>query len=294
MKYFGYGCLLPLAGWFAAALAVSLFLQWQLGVAPSATIGVALLAGGLGWAGAGLLYSALGRVSDHLALRAALGGREPQPGAGAVAVGTLQPRGALLQSPFGGGECVAYEYAVNCCIRAGSQRRITTCYNGVGVVPCTIASAAGHFRLLAVPELDPATTAAVHTSRSKALRYVAKTSFAPRSTSARELLERWSDADGNYRSDVGPAEAAPQDLSECQLEHRLVRADSPVCVTGYYDPARRAFVTPPAWAPMTRIYAGPTQPILKAMTRAALLRGAIGLALVLAALGIVAAFVADV
>jgi hypothetical protein len=190
------------------------------------------------------------------ALRAALAGAEPADGAGAVVVGTLQPRGAVLQAPFGGEDCVAYVYKVQLDSRTGRQRTTMTCFEGVGLVPCTIATAVGYFRLLTVAELDPGTTSSTNVQRGNVERYVRETTFQPKTQSAGELLRRWDDDDGNYRSDIASFSPDEVDWARCTFSQQVVKADSPVCVIGYFSAEQRAFVVPPVWAAATRILGG--------------------------------------
>ena len=255
MNRVAYGCLLGLGGWLIAGVAIGWYLR-RMGVAPDASFGAAVFLGLFIWAGFGLLYSALRGLREWWAVRAALAGGEPADGAGAVLVGTLQPTAACLQAPFDGDDCVAYAYKVQLDSGSGRQRTITTCFQGVGLAPCTIATAVGYFRLLTVAELDPGTTSSTNLQRAQVERYVRATTFKPKAQSADELLRRWDDADGNYRSDIAAVSPEQVDWARCTYSQQVVRCDSPVCVIGYFSAAQRAFVVPPAWAAATRILGG--------------------------------------
>lgn len=285
MNRIAYGCLLGLGGWLIASVVIA-FCLWRMGVAPDASLGAAVFLGLFLWAGFGLLYSALRSLREWWALRAALAGGEPIDGAGAVLVGTLQPRAACLQAPFDGEDCVAYAYKIQLDSGAGRQRTLTTCFEGVGMAPCTIATAVGYFRLLTVAELDPGTTSSSNLQRAQVERYVRATTFQPRTQSANELLRRWSDADGNYRSDNAAIPPEQIDWARCTFSQQVVRPDSPVCVIGYFSAAQRAFVVPPAWAAATRILGGRPDAValaIAATARSRLLWGFVLIGAVLAA-----------
>jgi hypothetical protein len=275
-----YGCLLGLGGWVAAALAIGWLLQGS-GVSSDAVAGASVLGGLLAWAGIALLYSGVRGLREWLALRAAVAGREPSDGAGAVLAGTLQARAACLQAPFDGSECVAYDYRVVSDRGAGRKRTIVTCFEGVGLAPCTLATATGYYRLLTVPELDPASTASPAPARDAVERYVRATTFLPRTESASELLRRWDDADGVYRSDIASVAPGEVDWSSCTFSQHVLKPDSRVCVIGYFSTTQRAFVVPPAWAAPTRILAGRPEEIaaaIAATARGRLIMGLIALA----------------
>lgn len=290
MNRIAYGCLLGLGGWLIAGMAIAFYLR-RMGVASDASIGAAVFLGLFIWAGFGLLYSALRGLREWWALRAALAGGEPVDGAGAVLLGTLQPRAACLQAPFDGEDCVAYAYKVQLDSGSGRRRTITTCFEGVGLAPCTIATAVGYFRLLTVAELDAGTTSITNLQRAEVERYVRATTFQPRTQSANELLRRWDDADGNYRSDIAAVSPERVDWARCTFSLQVVRPDSPVCVIGYFSAAQRAFVVPPAWAAATRILGGRPDAValaIAATARSRLLWGFVLFGAVLAAVWAIA------
>ncbi len=285
MNRVAYGCLLGLGGWLIAGVALAWYLR-RMGTAPDATLGAAVVLGLFLWAGFGLLYSALRGLREWWAVRAALAGGEPADGAGAVLVGTLQSTAASLQAPFDGEDCVAYAYKVQLDSGSGRQRTITTCFEGVGLAPCTIATAVGYFRLLTVAELDPGTTSSTNLQRAQVERYVRATTFKPKAQSADELLRRWDDADGNYRSDIAAVAPEQVDWARCTYSQQVVRPDSPVCVIGFFSAAQRAFVVPPAWAVATRVLGGRPDAIalaIAATARSRLVWGGVLIGAVLAA-----------
>lgn len=279
MKRVAFGCLYALGGWLLSAVAIVLGLRYGYGLGFPQTLGIAAMAGLLAWIALALLFAALRSLREWWALRAALAGRVPVDGAGAVIVGTLQAQGELLQAPFDAGECIAYHYRVIHDSGAGQRHRtISTLFDGVGLAPCTIASAAGYFRLLTVPELDAESTASGAVGEAAVQDYVRTTTFLDRRQAADELLQRWDDADGSYRSDVG--RIAPQDVdwARCSYALHVLRAHMQVCVFGYFCAERRALVPPPAWAGATRIYRGSGEQIAVRLRKSAWFRLCLGLA----------------
>ncbi len=108
-----------------------------------------------------------------------------------------------MKAPFDGSPAVAYAYEVSQVIGSGKSRRHLVHYKGIGLVPSRLLTASGNYQLLAVPDFEGPPQPLSHGEMlANAEKYVATTSFQPRKTSARELEERWSDADGAYRSDV--------------------------------------------------------------------------------------------
>ena len=63
-------------------------------------------------------------------------------------------------------------------------------------------------------------------------RYARATSFTGRDDAARELLARWTDADGSYRSDVAYAILDDVNLVNCRLAQRHIRPGAAVAVFG--------------------------------------------------------------
>ena len=94
----------------AIAGAIVYGLQRTHGLPPSDTIGVALLAGFIGWIATNLLFSAVQSWRERASIVNGMAGTEPVDGRQAVLVGHIEPLGAGLAGPFSGAECVAYKF----------------------------------------------------------------------------------------------------------------------------------------------------------------------------------------
>ena len=155
---------------------------------------------------------------------------QPVNGIRAVLVGTLEPvgLGPPLRAPFDGAECLTYSYQVTEVRGTGRRRTIFTHIKGVALAPSMIVTRTGSYRLLAVPELEgDEPTAPREQVIANLERYVRTTTFTSSDTSAQELLDRWSDADGVYRSDVGYTDLTQVNFGRCNLSQQTVRPGSP-------------------------------------------------------------------
>ncbi|HYN03802.1 MAG TPA: hypothetical protein VE359_15245, partial [Vicinamibacteria bacterium] len=259
---------------------------------PTATLGVGLFAGGIGWLAAGLLWAAVKAWRERAALADAVAGRPPVDGKAAVLTGRLEPMGKKVTAPLDGAECLVYAYEILVDRGSGKRRTIAPCYRGSALAPSAIVTAAGTYRLLAVPDLDGVEPAALSeaTALARATEYVRHTTFRPRTTSARELEERWCDDDGAYRADVSYVEGAAVDLAACRLVQRHVRPSAPVCVFGLYSETRGGIVPHPNWGRPTRLMVGDAARVAADLGASAVRRLAVGLLAGAAAAGLVAAF----
>ncbi len=284
--------LLWLGGWLALSGVLMAFLQRAYGQPPAATLGVGLLAGGIGWLSAGLLWAAARAWRQRAALAEALRGQSPADGREVVIAGRLEPMGRKLTAPLDGAECLAYAYEILVDRGSGRRRTIAPCYRGSALAPSAIQTPTGTHRLLAVPVLDGVEPEALAgaTAFAHATDYVRRTTFRRRTTSARELEEQWSDDDGAYRADVSYVEDEAVDLASCRLVQRLVRPGAPVCVFGLYSEARGGIVPHPNWGRPTRLMVGDAARVAADLGASAVRRLVIGLLAGAAAAGLVAAF----
>jgi hypothetical protein len=268
------------------------FLQRSYGHPPTATLGVGLFAGGIGWVSAGLLWAAVKAWRERAALADAVAGRPPVDGKAAVLTGRLEPMGKKVTAPLDGAECLVYAYEILVDTGSGKRRHIAPLYRGTALAPCSILTATGTYRLLAVPELDGLEPEALsrEAALARAAEYVRRTTFRPRTTSAGELEERWCDDDGAYRADVSYVEGKAVDLASCSLVQRHVRPGAPVCVFGLYSETRGGIVPHPNWAKPTRLFLGDAARVARDLASSALRRLAVGLLAGAAAAGLVAAF----
>jgi hypothetical protein len=284
--------LLWLGGWLAFSGALMALLQRSYGVPPAASLGVSLFAGGIGWVSAGLLWAAVTAWRHRAALAGALRGLPPADGREVVLAGRLEPLGRKLVAPFDGRECLAYAYEILVDRGSGKRRTIAPVYRGSALALSAIHTPTGTHRLLAVPALEGVEPDALAggTALARATDYVRRTPFRPRTTSARELEEQWSDDDGAYRADVSYVEGEAVDLASCRLVQRLVRPGAPVCVFGLYSEARGGIVPHPNWGRPTRLMVGDTARVAADLGASAVRRLVIGLLAGAAAAGLVAAF----
>lgn len=285
--------LLLVGGWAALSGAVMAYLQHAHGLGPQATGGVSLMAGGFAWVSVGLLWGAVRALRERSALARALEGTPPVDGTLTALAGRLEPTGRRLTSPLEGRECVLYAYQVLVDRGSGRRRHVAPAYRGTALVPCSIVTASGSYRLLAVPDLGEVEPSALsrESALARATEHVRRTVFRPAKESARELEECWSDADGSYRSDVSyvePGEAL--DLAACRFEERHVRPGAPVCVIGPFSESRGGIVPHANVFKPVRLVPGDTARVASALLATAVRRLAIGLLVAGAAAGLVAAF----
>jgi hypothetical protein len=245
--------LLLIAGSIGAALI------YGYGEPPASAIGVALAAGVLGWIAANLLLSALRAWRERAGLHASLAGTPPVDGRPAIIAGHIEPAGAPLRAPFSGRDCVAYRFEIYE-IRSGGKSHHKVVYaDGIAVVPSMIVTAAGSYRLLAVPELDCDETSLDH--RDAAKRAAAHTRTLPYTPppegfSRPAIEQQWSDADGDYRRERRYIEG-DVDLTNWKLSEKMLERGARVCVFGHYSASQRAIVSDPNdWSKITRVMKG--------------------------------------
>lgn len=292
MTHPALGCLVGLGTWAAAAAAIAWLLQVRYGAGLPGTLGVSLLAGLLAWVAASLLWGALQRWRERAALAGGIAGVRPADGR-AVLAGTLEPRGATLLAPLDAAPCLVYSYEIKEDRGQGRRRTIFTHFKGVAVAPATILTASGTYSMLAVADLEEADAAtATHSDAVEAFRrYAGRTTFTGRDTSAQELIDRWTDGDGAYRSDVAYSAIEQVDFSKCQLTQQSVRPGARVTVVGTFSSARGGIVPSAGWQSSPRIMVGDPARVMAALGATARRRLTVGLLAGAAAAGLVAAFV---
>lgn len=243
MNAVGVGCLMGPVAWLVVSAAMSYYFQTQTGAAFTDTIGASLIAGGFGWASGGLLLSSAHRWRERAAIRSGVAGEQPVDGRRTVLVGMLEPLGATLRAPLDGSESLVYSYEISETRGSGKSRGIVTHFKGVGLTPSMIVTRTGSYKLLVVPDIEADTPhASVDEMIAAFRRHAHATTFSGPDTSAQELIDRWSDADGAYRSDVAYAQLDQVDLSRCTFTQQSVRRGASVCVFGPYSAARGGIV----------------------------------------------------
>lgn len=293
MKHPAVGCLIGLGGWLAVAVLLSALLQWQLQVPLVSTLGVSALAGLLAWAALNLLHAAWQAWRERAAIASGRAADAPADGERAVLVGTLEALGEPMRAPLDGSACLAYDYRITEDRGSGRRRMILTHVRGSGLAPSVIVTRSGRHRLLTVPDLQaspPTTPSSRHIAAFEA--YARTTSFTRAEGAAQDLVARWTDDDGAFRSDVAFVPLESIDLSRCVLAQQQVRPGAPVCAIGYYSAARGGLVPSPAWAGSPRLIEGDVAGLLQTLGASARRRLLVGLALAAATAGLVAAFAA--
>lgn len=278
MKLVLIGLLQGLGAWLLGAAALGWWLTAQYGLPLGDTVGVSLLVGGLCWVTIGLLVSALGCAREMRSIRRGAASLAPADGAHLVLTGVIEPAGALLRAPLDRSPCVAYRYEVLIDRGSGKKRSIVNIARGVGLAPSRIVTPSGTHKLLAVPDLEALESAASMEQRIKNfLAYAASTSFTEGQQSAAELLDRWADDDGSYRSDVRWLPTADADTTLWQARQQHVPPGAPVCLFGRYSQARGGIV--PTGLKPVRLVCGLPAEVVASLRRKMLTRSSIAIVL---------------
>lgn len=292
MKHAAVGCLMGLGSWLLLALVWAGLLQWRFDAPLAETLGVSTLAGLMSYVALTLLHAAWQSWRERAAITSGRAGTPPADGKRAVLVGTLEALGPLLRAPLDGSACVAYDYRITEDRGSGRRRMILTHFRGTGLAPCVIVTRSGRHRLLTVPDLQTSPPAGPSSGHIAAFgRYARETNFTGADTAANELVARWTDDDGAYRSDVSYVPLASIDLTRCMLAQQQVRAGAMVCAMGWYSKARGGLVPSPTWAGNPRLIEGDLNELVQTLGASARRRLLLGTAAGLACGGLVAAFV---
>lgn len=285
------GCFVSLLLWLAGgALAVGAFLaflHYRQGVALQDAIGPSIFAGILAWLSLNLFRAAFSSWRERAALARGIAGESPADGQPFVFVGTLEPQTAeILQAPFDGAPCLAYDYAITEIRGQGKRRTVINYYRGSALAPSAVATPSGTYPLLAVPEFQ-GTAAPIAAAKALGpfLKYAEATQFRSHKTSAQELGERWNDADGSWRSDVAYGDAPQPDLSDATFRQHHVEPGGKVTVFGHYA-AGRGIVPHGNWANTTRLLAGDTEHAARTLRSQIRTRLLLALAFAAAAAGV--------
>lgn len=284
---------MAVAAWVAVAGAISWGLQTRDGHPFIATLGVSAFSSLFACAAVALIYSSVTDRRQRAALLGGISGVAPSDGPGAVLVGTLEPLGRTLTAPMNGTASVTYSYSVNETRGTGKQRMHYTHFKGVGLAPSVIVTATGSFKLLTVPDLEAAEPDDTAGERMAGFeRYAAATTFTPAGTAAQQLLERWADADGEYRSDVAYAALDTVNLTNCQLEQRVVPPGARVCVFGRFSAAKGGIVPSTGMQSPPKLILGSPDQAAARLASTARTRLVLGVLASAVAGGLLAAFIA--
>lgn len=263
--------------WLLVSAGISLFLQAYAGFAAPATIGISLLAGAAAWASAGLLLSAVHRWRERSAITSGIAGVAPRDGASSVVVGTVEATGPVLRTPLDGSPCVAYNYRIDHVTGTGKQRFMAGVARGSALTPCVVVTRTGSYRLLAVPELEASTPAGSQSDMIASFqRYATTATFMSQKEGADELLAQWSDADGQYRADVGYPKLHDEDTMHWVLHQQHLPPGSLVCVFGRFSQAQSGIVQPAGGGPV-RVVRGNVEQVAAGLRSKAVFRSVLGL-----------------
>ncbi len=286
------GLLQGLGGWLLVAAGVSWGLQQHYGLPALETSGMGLLVSALLWPALGLVLSALRCAREMQAIRRGAAGPPPVDGADAVLVGVIEAIGQPLRAPLDRAPCVAYSYEVLIDRGSGRNRTIVKVARGVGLVPCQIRTARGSYKLLVVPDLEAVPSAA---SQAQLLQnfvaYADKTSFIEGRESAQELVARWADDDGSYRSDVRFIPTTGADTTLWQARQQQVPPGAQVALFGRYSQARGGIV--PTGLKPVRLVCGKPAEVVASLRSKLLTRSLLAVLVGAAAVGALAAYIAQ-
>lgn len=254
MKTVLIGLLQGLSGWLVIAALLSWALQ-QHGLRPTDTIGIALFGGAFVWAAVGLFASAAGRWRERAMILGGASCTPPADGRQITLVGTIEPTGPALKAPLDGSACVMYSYEIVNDSGTGKQRFVTNVARGVALAPCRIVTQSGVYKLLVVPEIQAEVP---RISNKECInhfqQYARSTTFTKGEESAQELLDRWRDDDGAYRSDVAFVPPGSAETNNWVTRQQHVPVGAGVCVFGLYSQAKRGII--PCAATPTRLICG--------------------------------------
>jgi hypothetical protein len=297
-----------IASWVAVVFAALQGLHLWTGRPAGAGFGAALFGGSFAWMACACLTAGLRAARERAAIRRGIA--QPPTQDGPVVLAGRIDSSRPLEAPFDGREAAAYTYEVTIDKRIGRTTSRIPLYRGVGLAPCRIVTGAGAFRLLAVPTIEGSTNDS-HSDLSRAgarervAQYLRRTTFTPGNESAKELVARWGDDDGAYRSDVswvaapggeltassGAAESSePPDLAACRYVQTVVAPGTEVCAFGHYSVERGGLVALSAFSHVTRLVLGDPAQAAGFLFRRARLQFVLATLLTAAAAGVAFAY----
>lgn len=280
MKILLLGLLHVLGAWLVLATVMTGLIQHLTGAPVTSALAVGLLAGGLALPAFGLLLLSWKRWRERATITAGAQGRPPADGRSVVLAGVLQATGPLLKAPLDGSPCVTYSYDIKVYRGTGKMRSLCTVARGVAMTPSLIVTPAGRFKLLVVPDLDATSpTAPQAECINNFVAYARSTPFIVQAkASAQELLDRWGDDDGEYRSDVAYEPLQGADTHGWMAQQQRAAPGAKVCVIGRFDQARGGVVPSAAGTP-TRLIVGDATAVAASLRKTALWHAAFGVVL---------------
>ena len=234
---------------------------------------VSLGAGVFVWIGL-TLFGAIPEVNrERGSMRACHDGRRPVDGQQVGLVGTIATSSPLLRAPLSGTQCLAYKYAISMLQKSGKNRNMVTMVEGIAIVPSTIATPCGSFKLLAVPTLEtggrmfsPDATERAVTIRNAAELLRTARFESPGKVVRGTLEKQLTDDDGAFQCDQNYT-TEPIPLDECRFQEDVVRSGEKVYLYGLYSEQRGGIVPHPNWANDTRILTGDIDEVSRKLGR---------------------------
>lgn len=210
-------------------------------------------------------------LADRRAIRHAEQNAPLQDGQLEAVIGSIQPRGEPLTSPFRQLPCVAYSYKISHLVIHSAGRRgetetdRVTDYSGSNRIPVVIQSGRGDVRLFGEydldnfrQEIDQAQAAA------NALTYINDTSFQQTGLKnmggvknmAAQFNQYMNNQDEARREDVRNGSGDLQFVRDIRYEEQVIAAGQQVTALGYYSTAQGGLVSNMSANKYTRVFPG--------------------------------------
>lgn len=265
------GCLLWFAVYALLAFAVAYAVERRIGRHGPALFGCAIAAF-VAWLGVTHLAKFGNKLGELLLIRKGINGDEPQEGKRFAAVGPINAIGGTrLVSPISHTPSVAYSYLI------GGNFPGTMKWNGNALIPSAVRCGAHSIRILSRDALHyPTQRVSGEAATRHAEQYVRTTDFPA----------GWKKEDGTARVDEGP-KGKTHSLKNWWMVEQVVRPGDVVCAIGTYSAARGG---------LTSVHLHKWEPALMMFARIRglgghLMNAAVMIALVLAALTVLYAFI---
>ncbi len=234
---------------------------------------VSLGAGVFVWIGLTLLGAIPEVFRERRSMRACHDGRRPVDGQQVGLVGTIATASPLLRAPLSGTQCLAYKYTISMRQKSGKNRNVVTMVEGIAIVPSTIATPCGSFKLLAVPTLETGgglfsgDGAARESTIRNATELLRTARFESPGKVVRGTLERrLTDDNGAFQCDQNHT-TEPIPLDECRFQEDVIKSGEKVYVYGLYSEQRGGLVPHPNWSKDTRILTGDIDEVSRKLGR---------------------------
>jgi hypothetical protein len=271
------GCARSLALGFslylACAAAIACLLVGAFGLPIARTWPIALGAGLFIWVGLALIGGIVDVLRERASIGACLRGEHPVDGRQASLVGTITTTHPLLRAPLSGTLCLAYKYVISMLEQSGKHRSIVPVVEGIAIVPSTITTPCGSFRLLVVPTIEPgdlmfSVDAGIReaTLRNAAEHLRTGTFDSPGKVVRGTLEKQLTDDDGAFQIDQNHS-TQPITLDQCRFQESVIKSGQQVYVHGLYSEQRGGLVPHPNWAKDTRILTGDIDEVTRKLGR---------------------------